>query len=473
MNRGMRLRTKFVWLALLNLAVLAALILITIRLELGREFQSFLMATAREKIVAVSRQVSADLESSDADKRDAILAQYSKTYGPEFALYDASGLRIAGPERTLPREVFERLSRVPGGPLRRTVPSIGQGPPPFLIEAAGEYWIGIRTLVAGAEGPNTQRATLLLVSPTLFSNPFFFDWQPWLMILSTAIVVTLLIWLPLVRGLTRDLGKMTTATAVIAEGQFDVLADTKRSDELGTLGRSINQMAARLRDHLRGQKRFLGDAAHELRSPLGRMQVALGILEQKVEPEAQSYIQDLQEDVEFLAGLTTELLTFARSEINQEKVVLKPVDLQPLVHRAIKMEAEGNAQVKVEVADSLKVMADENLLFRALANLLRNAVRYAGDSGPIEITAGQDASKRVTITVADHGPGVPDEFLEKLFTPFFRLDSARERSTGGTGLGLAIVRSCVEACGGTVHAENRNQGGAGLKMVLRLAGASL
>ncbi len=468
----LRLRAKFVWLALLNVAVLGVLLLAMIRLELGREFQSFLMATAREKIVAVSRQITLDLASAELNRRDEILAQYSETYGQEFGLFDTTGARIAGTQRALPQEVRDRLTRSPTGPARRTGSPLGptQGPPPFLIETGGEYWIGIRTWLPGPEGPSTIRATLLLVSPTLFSNPFFFDWEPWLIILSTAVAVTLLFWLPLVRGLTRDIAKMTTTTAAIAEGQFDVQADTRRGDELGTLGRAINQMAARLRDYLKGQKRFLGDAAHELRSPLGRMQVALGILEQKVEPDAQSYVRDLQEDVEFLAGLTTELLTFARSEINQEAVVLRPVELLPLVQRAIRMEAEGNAEVILKVTSELKVMADENLLFRAVANLVRNAVRYAGAEGPIEIEAHREMPKRVTLTVADRGPGVPGDALEKLFAPFFRLDSARERSKGGTGLGLAIVRSCIEACGGTVHAENR-QPGTGLLMVVRLNSA--
>jgi two-component system sensor histidine kinase CpxA len=258
---------------------------------------------------------------------------------------------------------------------------------------------------------------------------------------------------------------MTSATAAVAEGQFDIQVDARRHDELGILGRAINRMAAKLRDYLHGQKRFLGDAAHELRSPLGRMQVALGILERKAAPEEQAYVRDLQEDVEFLAGLTTELLTFARSEMKQEPVVLKPVALRRVVERAVQVEAEG-VDVRVEMDSALTTMGEENLLFRAISNLVRNAVRYAGDQGPIEVAARRQG-EHVTLTVADHGPGVPEEALDKIFTPFFRLDSARgDRKKGGTGLGLAIVRSCVEACGGTVHAENR--AGGGLMMTVTL-----
>jgi two-component system sensor histidine kinase CpxA len=454
----MTLREKFLWLALLNVSVLGLLLFLFVRQQLGREFQSFLMATAREKIVAVSRQLSLDLGTGTVAP-DEVLAQYAKTYGIEFRLYDAKGARLAGPQTALPQEVQDRVTRTPPPAVVRLLP---MGPPPFLIEG-GEplrYWIGVRMTLSRGE-----RATLLLVSPTLFTNPFFFDWEPWLAILATAVAVTLLCWLPLVRGLTRDLHKMTAAATDLAEGRFDVRVEARRSDELGTLGRAINQMAARLRDYLHGQKRFLGDAAHELRSPLGRMQVALGILERRTEPEAQKYVQDLKEDVEFLSGLTTELLTFARSEMKQEPVVPRMVMLRPLVERAAGVEADGS-KVQVTIDSSLTAAGDESLLFRAISNLIRNAVRYGGDAGPIEVSARRQ-DDRVIVTVGDHGPGVPDSALDKLFTPFFRLESARERAKGGTGLGLAIVRSCVEACGGTVHAENRT-GSSGLIVILRL-----
>jgi two-component system sensor histidine kinase CpxA len=355
----------------------------------------------------------------------------------------------------VPRQVADRLKRppIPAGVLPRP----GVTPPPFLIEAEGTYWIGVRMLL-----PGDERATLLLVTPTLFTNPFFFEWEPWLAILATAIVVTLLCWLPLVRGLTRDIRKMTSATAMMAEGQFDVQVDTRRGDELGSLSRSINQMAARLRDYLHGQKRFLGDVAHEIRSPLGRMQMALAILERDVPEQKQSYVRDLQEDVEFLSGLTTELLTFARSEMRQEPLLLKPLPLRSIVQRAV--EAEDGAE-SVDVDSSLTVMGDENLLFRAVANLVRNAHRYGAE--PIEVSAVRREG-HVVLTVADRGPGVPAEALETIFRPFSRLDAARDRKKGGTGLGLAIVRSCVEACGGSVHAENRS--GGGLCVVMTLVG---
>ncbi len=113
-------------------------------------------------------------------------------------------------------------------------------------------------------------------------------------------------------------------------------------------------------------------------------------------------------------------------------------------------------------------MANEALLLRALSNVIRNAIRYAGDQGPITISA-QRQSSVVEISVADRGPGLPEAELEEVFAPFYRPESARTRETGGAGLGLAIVRTCVEACRGTVSCRNRVPHG--LEVTIRL-GAS-
>jgi two-component system sensor histidine kinase CpxA len=114
------------------------------------------------------------------------------------------------------------------------------------------------------------------------------------------------------------------------------------------------------------------------------------------------------------------------------------------------------------------VRANPAYLIRAIANVLRNAVRYAGDKGPIQISAHLKGS-RVQITVADSGPGVPEEALEKIFTPFYRLEEARDRQSGGSGLGLAIVRSCIGTCGGTVEARNRPR--RGMEVIMELPAA--
>jgi two-component system sensor histidine kinase CpxA len=123
------------------------------------------------------------------------------------------------------------------------------------------------------------------------------------------------------------------------------------------------------------------------------------------------------------------------------------------------------ADIKIGVADDIEVTAQPELLSRAIANVVRNAVRYAGDAGETCIEA-TNGNNQVQIEIADNGAGVPEESLEKLFDPLYRVESDRARQTGGTGLGLAIVKTCVEACGGKVYA--RNQSPHGLSVIITL-----
>jgi two-component system sensor histidine kinase CpxA len=456
------LRSKFLAIAVLNLAVLGVLFLLFIRHQLRQEFESFLMGTAREKIIAVSHQLTLDLTTTSPEQYDALLERYSEARNVRFLLYGADGRQLAGPPTVLPAEVAERMRRYGPAVARPPLPA-RPGPPPFLIVAGKpeRYWVGVRV-------QEPSRATLLLESSTLWSNPFFFEVTPWLEILAIALLASFLCWLPLVRGMTHAITQMMGATAAIAEGRFDVQVEAKRRDELGSLGGSVNRMAERLRSYVHGQKRFLGDAAHELRSPLGRMQVVLGILQDRVSPEDKNYLRDLQEEVEFMSELTTELLTFARAEMRPDAIELVPLNLRQVVVRAVEVEGGGSADIQIDIDPDVRVRGDEKSLFRAFSNLVRNAIRYAGGQGPITISAQRQAD-HVVVTVADCGPGVPESALEKIFTPFFRLESARDRKTGGTGLGLAIARSCVEACEGLVTCSNRQPHGLNVTVTLRAA----
>jgi two-component system sensor histidine kinase CpxA len=116
----------------------------------------------------------------------------------------------------------------------------------------------------------------------------------------------------------------------------------------------------------------------------------------------------------------------------------------------------------------LHAQADADLLFRAVANLLRNAIRYAGDAGPIHARAERDAGG-VRISICDSGPGIPAEALPQIFDPFYRLDASRTRDTGGVGLGLTIAKTCVEACGGKITAANTSPAGLCVAITLQAA----
>ena len=494
-----RLTTKILLLALGNVALLGILFLAFVRLQLGQDFESFLMTTARERILSESRSIALEMRDSEASTWSQVLADHSSAHGVTFALYRGDGDWVAGPKLNLPQELKERLIAPPGGrgrdggrqwdgqaregprregpphegpprevPSARAMASFGAGP--FLITAKSDggynYWVTMRTFIPpGGPSERPSRGMLVIASPNLLTNPFFFQLTPWILIGLAAMGVSLLCWLPLVRGLTGSISQMTDATAKIAEGAFDTQVAVKRQDELGLLGSSINRMAARLGAFTHGQKRFLGDVAHELRSPLGRMQLALGILDRKVDESGAAYVKDLADDVRVMASLTDGLLEFAKAEMRQVAVELGPVNLADVVWRAVKAESRNGVRLEVEVDPLLMVNGEAECLFRAVANVLRNSVRYAGEQGPIVVAAGRIRGE-VNLTVSDAGPGVPSDAVDQIFAPFYRLEYARDRESGGAGLGLAIVKSCVEACGGRVSCRNLEPQGLEVSMVL-------
>jgi two-component system sensor histidine kinase CpxA len=363
-------------------------------------------------------------------------------------LYRNTGEQLAGPPTLLPAEVDVRMPRfgppplppngVPfpppvlrRGPISHLNPPPGPVGPPFLVltHSKMKYWVGVRMPLIATPEDEPLRSVLMLVTPAFFTNPFFFEIKQWLAMAVAAVIISVLCWLPLVRGLTRSIADMMHATSRISEGRFDVGVRTARGDELGGLAVSINRMARRLKTLTEGRKRFLGDVAHELGSPIARMRLAVEILERRAQPDAQARIDDLKEDIELMSQLTDELLQFARAETAHEPVALVRTNVVEAVQTAIQRESAEGADVHVAVDPSFYVQANTEFLIRSLANVLRNAVRYAGHRGPIRVSANR-RNDQVVIRVTDCGPGVPEDSLDKIFAPFYRIDVTNDLSDG-------------------------------------------
>jgi two-component system sensor histidine kinase CpxA len=511
--------------ALLNVFLLCALGVVFVEYELGHDLSSFLLEAGRERSLSVARQLALDLGDTPTQDRNALLERYDRQHGVTFVLVDNNGTELAGPALGLPNAVRERVTDVPtvregergqkgmpprGGPFREGMPPgagpPGEGPPregppptgpplerrrptieggrsldghtvmrflpqlpgtpPFLMKADGplKYWVGVRIPIRALDSSDTVPGTLLLASSSLLGNTFYFQPQPWLAIALVTLGVTLLCWLPLVRGVTRSVSGMTRATADIAEGRFNVGGLPHRRDELGALAGAIRSMAGRLKLLVEGQRRFLADAAHELRSPLARISLSLGLIERVADEGTRRHVDDLREDVEQMTKLTDDLLAFARADLSRSEPRLQPASLSDAATRAAKLEAR-QADVRVDIEPDIQVRADPDLLVRAISNVIRNAVAYAGSAGTIRITAASDGDA-VRLSVADQGPGIANGDLEKVFSAFYRPESSRDRRTGGTGLGLAIARSAIEACRGSIACRNLSP--AGLEVSIRL-----
>jgi two-component system sensor histidine kinase CpxA len=377
------------------------------------------------------------------------------------------------PPRLLPDE-----ANPPGAPGPQGVPPPGArgGPgllpdfPQRVVRTADPetFWLLIHLPMNQLRIAGLQPAMLVGHTHSVGESPLLFNPDPWLYFIGGMIVFSVLFWLVLTRSLTRVIARMMRATEAIAEGRFDVQAPDRRADELGRLGFAINRMAARLQGFITGQRRFLGDVAHELCSPLARMEIALGILEERGDPRDTPLVRDVREEVTHMRRLAHELLSFSRAAVGGNRLRLDPVPVEEIVAAALRQEQAGNGRVQIQVPAGLRMRAHGELMTRAVANLVRNALRYAGEAGPITVSAWEEDAQ-VVLSVADAGPGVPPHELERLFDPFYRLDESRGAETGGAGLGLAIVKTCVEACHGTVSAFNRQPHG----LDVRIRGAAV
>ncbi len=465
----------------LNLLFLLLVFYAFFKVQFQMGVDSLLLGRTADRVQAVSEIIRAELAGAPVRDWDTVLERFNSVYKVKFLLFRGDGSQAAGEHIELPAEVLRRIEvrRGPPGLAGRGPPpgrgppnwqgegGLAVGPPRFMLrtDEPTRYWVGVRMPPPGPEAPRPGPMALVAMSHSLWGGGLFFDLTPWVAVGAGVVLVSVLFWFPLVRGVTRSISELTRATEQMAQGRFDARVDAQRRDELGRLGEVVNQMAARLDGFVTGQKRFLGDIAHELCSPIARMQVALGILEQRADEKQKAYVADVQEEVQQMSALVNELLSFSKASLEPASIKLQPVNLGEMVARAIRREAGAGDRIQMEIPADLRVVAEPELLVRALANLVRNAVRYAGHAGPITISSRSDRDG-VSVTIADCGLGVPEESLSRLFDPFYRPEPSRSAETGGAGLGLAIVKTCVESCQGTVSCRNRSP--SGLEVTVRL-----
>lgn len=281
------------------------------------------------------------------------------------------------------------------------------------------------------------------------------------------------------RYLLAPVTTLSEATRALAQGDLDVRVSGrlgKRRDELADLGEDFDFMAGRLGDLLTHQRQLLSDISHELRSPLARLSVALGIARQRTGETASDSLDRIEQESERLNAMIGELLTLTQLDDPTNLPERETVDLAALVTDVCadgdyEARARGR-RVTVEEVAAVHTLGYSQLLRRALENVVRNAIHYTPEDSAVEVSllAGPDPDT-ATITVTDQGPGVPEETLGSLFEPFYRVGDARDRASGGTGLGLSISDRAVRAHGGTIRARNRSEGGLEVTIALPITRA--
>ncbi len=297
--------------------------------------------------------------------------------------------------------------------------------------------------------------------------------HPWALIATGALAAlaasALLSWY-----LARPIRNLRWAFRAAAEGRLDTRVRPLmkgRRDEIADLGGDFDAMAQQLQKLVAAQRRLLHDVSHELRSPLARLQAAIGLVRQDPQ-RLEASLERIEREVGRLDALVGEVLTLARLEGGTAAGGDERVDFADLVANVAadaRFEAEAaGRKVELDSEDGVLVRGRAELLHRAVENVIRNAVKYTAPGTPVRVKLSTVADPpRALLTVRDHGPGVAPDEIERIFEPFYR--SAGESSAQGFGLGLAIAHGAVLAHGGAIRASNAEGGGLRLEIQLPLA----
>lgn len=280
--------------------------------------------------------------------------------------------------------------------------------------------------------------------------------------------------------LTAPILRLREAAQKLAGGDLSSRATTgmeRRNDELGALVSDFNSMAEHIEELVSKQRQLLYDISHELRSPLARLAVALDLGRQRKGDDPA--FDHMEQDLDRLGEMIGRLLTVARLDAFSAPVEMNPVSLGKLISQ-VAQNAEfeatsGNCTIVlhgVTEEDEYVVNGNEELLYSAVENVVRNAIRYTAAESSVEIhlepTQIED-TPFARLTIRDHGAGVPESELTNIFRPFYRVADARDRQSGGTGLGLAIADRVVRLHQGTILARNASPQGLLIEIKLPLA----
>ncbi|HEX4240674.1 MAG TPA: ATP-binding protein [Steroidobacteraceae bacterium] len=284
-----------------------------------------------------------------------------------------------------------------------------------------------------------------------------------LAILCIALIVSAMISWWLAQHLSAPIRRIQEGARALASERLDVRVSAGldgRRDEVAVLARDFDAMADRLRANRAATTRLLRDVSHELRSPLARMRVALGLARQPPADIARQ-LDRLEREVERLDSLINQVLKLARLQGTEAPLTRETFDLdeviEEIVHDASFEGAAKHSEITRRGLAGAPISGNRELLRSAIENVLRNALRYSPDGRPIDVEIARDAGE-VSLVIRDRGPGVPSGDLERIFQPFYRVAESRDRDSGGEGIGLAITAQVMKAHGGSARAANIEDG---------------
>ena len=434
----------------------------------GRLFLWFWLTTLLTAVVAisVSRMVEDDVEIDTPHPRQVqqlsrIAARLQQVAEPGIAL----GKVLDRMDRRQPFRLIaierQSMEMVRGG-----------GPPPRRVTVerlqrltGQQSAITLRQRDFAIIGPqpftwNNQQYVLFISDRVGPGDPA----EPLKWLLGIGLLVSVLLSYLFARTLVKPIHQIQQASQRLASGDWQARATTgKRRDELGQLADDFNQMAGQLETLWRGQQRLLGDISHELRSPLTRLQMALGLAHQQ-NVDAPTLAR-IEREAERMEQLINQLLALTRAEASRPEMEQISVAalLEPVLQDA-RFEADNHhKKLHWQTLPECTLTANPTLLGSGIENVIRNAIKYAADT--IEVAVVVQAHTLI-VHIDDNGPGLDSSEQEAIFAPFYRSSLARDRQSGGVGLGLAIAKAAVTAHHGSISAQASASGG--LRVTLRL-----
>jgi two-component system sensor histidine kinase CpxA len=422
----------------------------------GAVFVSFRLAglafdqlNIENRELIIERAAAALTEGGEDQLRAWLRRNPSPTPGIMLMILDDEGEDLLG--RPLPQR-FELLLRSRSYRPRSAPPNVR--PPQFtanLVATDGSEYrlLFVRTRVT-VLGVLTWPATQVAV-------------------LTMAILAAAATSLLLARYLSSPIVRLQRASRSLAAGALDTRVGgpfNRRKDEVGTLARDFDAMAERVQALVNDKDVLLRDVSHELRSPLARIRVALALAQRKANDAAQPDLVRIEQETERLDSLVGQILALARLR-SPAAGQHRPLQLDQLVGEVVadaKFE-HPDIELRLEAEEVPEIYGDRGELTSAIENVIRNALLHSGTNEQVRVAVSVNP-RHVEIRVSDRGPGVPEEHLQQIFEPFYRVDQSRDHERSGYGLGLAIAASVIARHHGTVRAVNGADGG--LEVVLEL-----
>ena len=287
----------------------------------------------------------------------------------------------------------------------------------------------------------------------------------------TALLIVALLTAFVTWHITDPLRKLKQATHSFARGNLNTrLSDSscQKNDEIGEVSLAFNHMAERISLLVNNQQRLFRDISHELRTPLARQQIALELLARKIPDTEHQSLHRIEREIERMNALIDQVLTLLRLEQSDLSPISEVYDLSELLFK-LTQDAEFQTQSKHQIhlvqPEKNLLTGQQELVSRAVENILRNAIRYTPEEGRVFIRA-EVTPESVVIRIEDEGEGVPEDSLKRLFEPFYRVEACRNQQSGGYGVGMAIAEQAIRAQSGTIEASNRPTGGLRVEITL-------